>query len=321
MNTYELQRPAQIARPMSWHPSPNSLQRPSISSQYLHNNPRYSTMTDQQSLATEELTTPVMPPNMENSFVPAYIGLDGSYGTYQSSLMDVYSEHPEGFNLDTTYDSCLEFSAHAKPHITSYDEYQPPPPPPCATQTWTDSLASFPSYPNPPTPDFLPIQHPTDAWTESSEEVVMTKPVRKQSMELVGMGLYDSPTTGASDSGMDGLLPYEAGEGMQGASLGKGLKLEETWQPPEEDDTSSVNGPTNSEPRSTSPAQEAPMSTAVPDNPPLHTSSENYSQDYDIQAWPLNPQEQAYPFALKDYAPTFAVPDYGTTAVNTYGWN
>lgn len=42
--------------------------------------------------------------------------------------------------------------------------------------------------------------------------------------ELIGMGLYDLP-----DSSLDWMSPV-------GEATGKGLKLEETWQPPEEDE-------------------------------------------------------------------------------------
>lgn len=42
--------------------------------------------------------------------------------------------------------------------------------------------------------------------------------------ELVGMGLYDLP-----DSSLDWTSPL-------GEATGKGLKLEETWQPPEDED-------------------------------------------------------------------------------------
>ena len=320
MTAHELQRPVQIVRPMSWHPSPHNLQHPGFSTPYPYNHPRYSTMTDQQSLATEELATPVMPPSMEDGSVPAYIGLDGSYGICPSSAMDVYNEHPEGFNLDTIYDSCLDFSTHAKPQTMSYDEYQPPPPPPCATQMWTDSLANFPSYTNPPTPDFLPIQHPTDAWTEASEEPARIQPVRKQSMELVGMGLYDSPSSGVAGSGMAGLPQYASEEGSQRASLGKGLKLEETWQPPE-DDTSSENDPPESEPQPLSAAPDVSTHTTSSDNVHLHMPLENYGQDYDIQAWPIDQQEQAYPYTLVDYTAPVMAPDLRATSARMYGWD
>lgn len=60
--------------------------------------------------------------------------------------------------------------------------------------------------------DFLPIQRPADCEDQEMED--------DDGKELVGMGLYDLPDS-TSWNGM-----------------GKGLKLEETWQPPEDDDES-----------------------------------------------------------------------------------
>jgi hypothetical protein len=67
--------------------------------------------------------------------------------------------------------------------------------------------------------DFLPIQHPTDSSAVEDEEM------EDSGKELVGMGLYDLPdpsTSWGSSSLVEG--------------TGKGLKLEETWQPPVENE-------------------------------------------------------------------------------------
>lgn len=63
--------------------------------------------------------------------------------------------------------------------------------------------------------EFLPIQHPTDC----DDQMI----VEDDGKELVGMGLYDAPDPTSSWGGLV-------------ESTGKGLKLEETWQPPEHDD-------------------------------------------------------------------------------------
>jgi hypothetical protein len=62
--------------------------------------------------------------------------------------------------------------------------------------------------------DFLPIQHPGTRDDEMDED---------SGERLVALGLYDLPESSSSWNGM-----VEA--------TGKGLKLEETWQPPEDDD-------------------------------------------------------------------------------------
>ena len=318
MNTNELQRPLQNTRPMSWHPSSQKSQYPSFSNHNAFGNARFS-MTDQQSLAAEELTTPVMPPNIENSFVPTYIGLDDSY-KYPSSVLGVYDEHPEGFNLDTTYDSCLGFSTNIKSQPMLYDDYQPPPPPPCATQAWTESLSEFPSHTNPPTPDFLPIQHPSDIWTEQVEEPVRPLPVRKHSMELVGMGLYDSPSNGFLESGMASLQQPGSGE-SQRESLGKGLKLEETWQPPEEDDASSENEEAESDVQSFSASRDVANYSAGPEALPSQTSLESYNQDYSIHPWCYSHQGQANPQTHMVSIARIMAPEFPGPSVGNYGWD
>ena len=98
---------------------------------------------------------------------------------------------------------------------------------------WTHMSSDVDDYPVPQTPDFLPIQYPVDSW-ESSDLPQITK---KKSNELVGMGLYDNTER-------DVLSTFDCAQGQdsnhhltfQRESMGKGLKLEETWQPPKEDE-------------------------------------------------------------------------------------
>lgn len=67
--------------------------------------------------------------------------------------------------------------------------------------------------------EFLPIQHSAEP-----EDEQMDATMDDSGKELIGMGLYDLP-----DSSLDWMSPV-------GEATGKGLKLEETWQPPEEDE-------------------------------------------------------------------------------------
>jgi hypothetical protein len=62
--------------------------------------------------------------------------------------------------------------------------------------------------------DFLPIQHPVTQDEEMEDD---------NSERLVALGLYDLPDPSLSWNGIE-------------QATGKGLKLEETWQPPEDDD-------------------------------------------------------------------------------------
>jgi hypothetical protein len=62
--------------------------------------------------------------------------------------------------------------------------------------------------------DFLPIQHPAIQDEEMEDD---------DGEKLVALGLYDLPEPSMSWTGLE-------------QATGKGLKLEETWQPPEEDE-------------------------------------------------------------------------------------
>lgn len=128
--------------------------------------------------------------------------------------------------------------------------------------------------------DFLPIQHPSadldgDSSMDDEEEVT--------GKELVGMGLYDPPETS---------LDWES-SALQGGS-GKGLKLEETWEPPEieededVDDASSDDGSVEEPPKQEEP-QPLPLQTK-PQLPPsmdgrsfFFEEDENYTKEWWFQ--------------------------------------
>lgn len=85
-------------------------------------------------------------------------------------------------------------------------------------------------------PDCLPFQYPSetpDSLTLGGESQLP----RKRSKELVGMGLYDAP-----DDDMWSELDHDHGSFLyhlanpHRESTGKGLKLEETWEPPKAQD-------------------------------------------------------------------------------------
>jgi len=102
----------------------------------------------------------------------------------------------------------------------------------------------------PPTPDnFLPIQHPEPTFT--SEESIPYHPLSDddpEGEELIGMGLYDTPDTSKTSLSDPQLDNYRMMSQLLGSSYrrpepaGKGLKLEETWQPPSEKDDDEDEG-------------------------------------------------------------------------------
>lgn len=85
--------------------------------------------------------------------------------------------------------------------------------------------SSSPAIPNPINDaDFLPIQHPTPDEAKASP-IPDNKSLKSGGKVLVGMGLYDPPDS----------RPTFVGSTLL-SGTGKGLKLEETFQPPSEQD-------------------------------------------------------------------------------------
>lgn len=88
------------------------------------------------------------------------------------------------------------------------------------------SISTYATYTAPATPDFLPITEMTD---DTPQRPTLS---RADSKELIGIGLYDAPDRDSWS--FETLMGGD--HNARPLSLGKGLKLEETWEPPEEDD-------------------------------------------------------------------------------------
>jgi hypothetical protein len=85
---------------------------------------------------------------------------------------------------------------------------------------YDQSVATAPQYQS-ASSDAYPLQQPTAQLYQDSSEG-RPRLIRKKSDELIGLGLYDPPESSLPSFGVE----FEP--------MGKGLKLEETWQPPEE---------------------------------------------------------------------------------------
>ena len=235
-----------VNRPMSWHPSSMASNRPVARTSGYYTPSRHSMAALETPNATNDQATvsqPAAHPDMDSAMsINPYSSFDGSSMSYQPSAMGLYENHPVGLDLAATYRSCLGYDAtdqFQQPNMSMSGDYSDFSPVAYSTQTWAESLSAFPSYTNPPTPDFLPIQHPSDLWQgymSSSSPPIPKKP----SKELVGMGLYDNPSkeSFALDAVMGGHLGGLTNYHPQPESTGKGLKLEETWQPPEDEEGS-----------------------------------------------------------------------------------
>lgn len=92
----------------------------------------------------------------------------------------------------------------------------------------------------PPTPELLPSSQQLNPTVSGEAQHQSLGEVEDDSEVLVGMGLYDAPEKIEVDSQ---LLKYRSTiSSLLGSTfhshepMGKGLKLEETWEPPESDD-------------------------------------------------------------------------------------
>ena len=241
-------------RPVSWHPSSMGVNRSSVwatSARTSSYEPQTrNSMVGYQTVAMNGLPTPMTQPDLNANFpVDPFFSLDGSCIPYQQQIPQQPQQpmplpqgyDPTGLSLDTSYQPYVpssDPSYHLEfPTVPLSGAYPTCSPMSYATQTWAESLSAFPTYTAPPTPDFLPIQNPSDMW----QGAVASRLTKPRSKELVGMGLYDSPDrhSFSLDSAPDS---HGGGDGSccaadpQHEALGKGLKLEETWQPPAEEE-------------------------------------------------------------------------------------
>lgn len=287
-------------RPISWHPSTmrtRGLSNPQAPDFTMDNYGPMGTLPDQAytplpAYSGDHLMSYPLsagPTFSPNGYFPMYSNMSEPMPMpQQTPSMSIPSSQVEPMAWDV---SAADFSAMTE---TASDAWSldmlsmaniPP------AETTCPSYASVPSpgeFSGPSTPEFLPIQQFDDD-SSAPRNVKDGKPEE----ELVGMGLYNQPDLSL------GQVPQE--------TLGKGLKLEETFSPSaeEKDDGSPDAGDETSEleasPVQTGPADPAPMmqpNVTVPKQPSkqalnlLHKSFFFDNDDFDQQ-----PMTASQPFA------------------------
>lgn len=135
-----------------------------------------------------------------------YTDIESSYGPSLLPQSNLYLSDPSYYqNIQQNY---------------AYDAFMLGP-------AWGFPSREYTSYATPTSPPFLPIQNPSECLRES-QVAPKPQPPGKKGGELVAMGLYDDKN-GSMFASLDAI-----GNGASGLrdSLGKGLKLEEAWEPP-----------------------------------------------------------------------------------------
>ena len=266
-------------RPVSWHPS--SLRPSRYSSFYTSNHPPplpSASYAAYHTVAVHGIPTPMTQPDLGSAeLLPEHaFSLDTSGYTRPPSFeaYDLYVSkgYPPGMDMGLSFENNPDYA------ITQPLD-APAIPISHATQIWTESLPFLSSHTAPPTPDLLPIQNHSPAmWEQSAQSL----PTKDDKPELVGMGLYDSPSINRSSLGESTLTAARPD------STGTGLKLEETWEPPPDaadDEEEDGNGGEDSASSSDSPSDAishedgsgAMDDTAMPDSQPSHGPSANYA--------------------------------------------
>ena len=253
---------------MSWHPGSDMISTPAT--QVSTSEPALgNTIAGLQNLAVSGQTASSVQQSIENAFVM-------SYGIPISRPLTMYEQSPTGSQdyepaPESIYRPESSFSSEPIYDPYSYNTFQhfhDSHIPQQSTQSMCPANYQLPQWPE--AQPFFPndFQYPyTSAdlcqWpSQNGQSSVKTAPqVSKRATKVLsGIGLYD-------DKLPDG-ISGTSGDPSRG-SMGKGLKLEETWQPPKDDDE---NDEDDEGSYSTDEAEE------IEEDPPIMASAPQHSQ-------------------------------------------
>ncbi|KAK4690567.1 hypothetical protein P7C71_g6249, partial [Lecanoromycetidae sp. Uapishka_2] len=164
------------------------------------------------------ITTP------STAFEQSPLGL-GEYGMHEPAPTPIYNPYA---SYDVSQQPQYQYTSQA----LAYDPYAPIS---YHMQQWSQLQPYLASQPPQAPPEYLPVHN---AANDPPEVEVNTRPrlARRGSKELVSIGLYDNDASDLS------ALTSAVGSDPNRDSLGKGLKLEETWQPPNDEDEEDEEG-------------------------------------------------------------------------------
>jgi len=227
-----LQIPAKSNRPVSWHPSsqfvPQQVYQPTY--QAMNTNNEFPIFDFAHASAVYSgYASP------DSTFSPVSMPYTG-YGHPQYPYTDSSVSYAPSSNYGGQQIPSYLSTPADNTDSTMYSHFD-----------WTNyTTNAYESSTSPPTPEnFLPIQHPEANF--SSEEAIPYHPLSDSADEdegeiLCGLGLYDEPDVSkmySSDPQLDNYrssISQLLGPVQRNEPMGKGLKLEETWNPPADDD-------------------------------------------------------------------------------------
>ena len=222
--------PASTIRPVSWHPSGLvNVQQHTLPN---YEAPYHSSLGPYNTYSINGMPTPMTQAELGNDISSPWRSLDDTSSLYQSSYDYQIEQRPTSLRLTTDpqqRESYFGSHLYTSPYETAFESCPVFSPVPYPASAFVPSRSSYSTQTAPPTPEFLPIQN-------SQESQQPTKGEK----ELVGMGLYDGPDrhSWSLESMLEVPTSLLAGGHRLASSGGKGLKLEETWEPPEEGEES-----------------------------------------------------------------------------------
>lgn len=220
-------------RPMSWHPSSKDYGSPDTyvsSSEPAIGN----TIAGLENLAVSSTSASCVQQSIQDAFAMGYgYPIDAPTTSYEESSTTTSGYGTLGQASEPVYNSyptyCISDLPQFPPMPQATTYHANPAPSYQLPQQWPNGQDyTVNSQMHQAIPNYFPAQGPVNTTRQSKS---ISRVTRKRSQELVGMGLYDDK---ASDF-MSSINPA-VGQDPNRESLGKGLKLEETWQPPDEDD-------------------------------------------------------------------------------------
>lgn len=227
--------PSQSKRPMSWHPGSGVHQEPAAVP-FLNDSTIGDTIAELETLAVSGSVQPVY----DQSAITRH---------FTTRSGDPFASTATGYIdwVNMGMDPNVPYLSYPEHGLSNINQYYPNFPYECSyardgfsTSDLVQTEAIHTNCQIPSAMDSLAVHNP--AAVESNKCLGRAPQIAtKKSKELVGMGLYDdkngsmvSANQATSNQSPDQCTNFHR------ASLGKGLKLEETWQPPSDDPTEEV---------------------------------------------------------------------------------
>lgn len=238
----DISQPAQRpARPVSWHPS-TYLQPPQPQYQQQYQQPTNANMYDQhESYFSQPHFSPMMASysndtSPSSTFSPLPLGYPAPEASQYTGTdgWELSQRSAQNYSGANDYRNTTEMF----PSLNAPREQQVPP---AGSLDWNSFIMHGFNNTSPPTPEaFLQPQQNQPAVSEDAVPYQPLDDAEEEGEILVGMGLYDAPDKCEEDPQLNNYRTTVSS--LLGSTFrpsepkGKGLKLEETWEPPKSDD-------------------------------------------------------------------------------------